>query len=92
MNYEIFISYKRKSLPVANNLYYRLPQGEDSTFFDLEEMRWDKSNIQLLNYVENSKGVFVLLEEGALDACVQDKSRSCTSLRHSHGERGPACP
>lgn len=68
-NYDIFISYKRKSLPTANNLYYRLTTRGYSTFFDLEEMGRDNFNIQLLNYIENAKDVFVILEEGSLDAC-----------------------
>lgn len=69
MNYDIFISYKRKSLPTANNLYYRLTTRGYSTFFDLEEMRRDNFNEQLLSYIENAKDVFVILEEGSLDAC-----------------------
>lgn len=69
MTYDIFISYKRKSLPIANNLYYRLTTCGYSTFFDLEEMGRDNFNIQLLNYIENAKDVFVILEEGSLDAC-----------------------
>lgn len=68
-HYDIFISYKRKSLPTANNLYYRLTTRGYSTFFDLEEMGRDNFNIQLLNYIENAKDVFVILEEGSLDAC-----------------------
>ena len=71
-HYDIFISYKRKSLPTANNLYYRLTTRGYSTFFDLEEMRRDNFNIQLLNYIENAKDVFVILEEGSLDACKRD--------------------
>lgn len=67
--YDIFISYKRKSLPTANNLYYRLTTRGYSTFFDLEEMRRDNFNVQLLNHIENAKDVFVILEEGSLDAC-----------------------
>jgi len=67
--YDIFISYKRKSLPTANNLYYRLTTRGYSTFFDLEEMGRDNFNTQLLNYIENAKDVFVILEEGSLDAC-----------------------
>jgi len=67
--YDIFISYKRKSLPTANNLYYRLTTRGYSTFFDLEEMGRDNFNVQLLNYIENAKDVFVILEEGSLDAC-----------------------
>lgn len=69
MIYDIFISYKRKSLATANNLYYRLTTRGYSTFFDLEEMRRDNFNVQLLNYIENAKDVFVILEEGSLDAC-----------------------
>ena len=71
-NFDIFISYKRKSLPTANNLYYRLTIRGYSTFFDLEEMGRDNFNTQLLNYIENAKDVFVLLEEGSLDACKRD--------------------
>ena len=47
MTYDIFISYKRKSLPTANNLYYRLTQRGYSTFFD------DNFNIQLLSDIES---------------------------------------
>ena len=68
-HYDIFISYKRKSLPTANNLYYRLTTRGYSTFFDLEEMGRDNFNVQLLNYIENAKDVFVILEEGSLDGC-----------------------
>ena len=71
-HYDIFISYKRKSLPTANNLYYRLTSRGHSTFFDLEEMGRDNFNVQLLNYIENAKDVFVILEEGSLDGCKQE--------------------
>ena len=71
--YDVFISYKRKSLPTANNLYYRLTTRGYSTFFDLEEMGRDNFNVQLLNYIENAKDVFVILEEGSLDGCKQEK-------------------
>ena len=70
--FDIFISYKRKSLPTANNLYYRLTTRGYSTFFDLEEMGRDNFNVQLLNYIENAKDVFVILEEGSLDGCKQE--------------------
>lgn len=70
--FDIFISYKRKSLPTANNLYYRLTTRGYSTFFDLEEMGRDNFNVQLLNYIENAKDVFVILEEGSLDGCQKE--------------------
>ena len=68
-NYDIFISYKRKSLATANNLYYRLTTRGYSTFFDLEEMRRDNFNTQLLQYIDNAKDIFVILEDGSLDGC-----------------------
>lgn len=71
-NFDIFISYKRKSLPTANNLYYRLTTRGYSTFFDLEEMGRNNFNVQLLNYIENAKDVFVIIEEGSLDACKKE--------------------
>ena len=86
MKYDIFISYKRKSLATANNLYYRLTTKGYSTFFDLEEMRRDNFNIQLLNYIENAKDVFVLIEEGSLDACKYDNWEEdwfCKEIAHA---------
>ena len=86
MQYDIFISYKRKSLATANNLYYRLTTRGYSTFFDLEEMRRDNFNVQLLRYIENAKDVFVILEEGSLDACKQDNWEEdwfCKEISHA---------
>ena len=86
MVYDIFISYKRKSLATANNLYYRLTTRGYSTFFDLEEMRRDNFNVQLLNYIENAKDVFVILEEGSLDACKQGNWEDdwfCKEIAHA---------
>lgn len=86
MIYDIFISYKRKSLATANNLYYRLTTRGYSTFFDLEEMRRDNFNVQLLNYIENAKDIFVLLEEGSLDACKQGNWEDdwfCKEIAHA---------
>lgn len=84
MTYDIFISYKRKSLATANNLYYRLTTRGYSTFFDLDEMKKDNFDVQLLHYIENAKDVFVILEEGSLDACkteVWNKDWFCKELR-----------
>lgn len=86
MAYDIFISYKRKSLATANNLYYRLTMRGYSAFFDLEEMGRDNFNVQLLNYIENAKDVFVLLEEGSLDACKQGNWKDdwfCIEIEHA---------
>lgn len=72
MKYDIFISYKRKSLPTANNLYYRLTTKGYSTFFDLEEMGRDNFDTQLLQYIKNANDIFVILEEGSLDGCKKE--------------------
>ena len=69
MAFDIFISYKRKSLATANNLYYRLTTRGYTTFYDLEEMGRDNFNTQILQYIDNAKDVFVILEEGSLEAC-----------------------
>ena len=65
--YDIFISYKRKSLATANNLYYRLTTRGYSAFFDLDEMRSNNFDEQLFRYIDSAKDVFVLLETGSLD-------------------------
>ena len=86
MTYDIFISYKRKSLATANNLYYRLTTRGYSTFFDLEEMRRDNFNEQIYNYIKNSKDVFILLEEGSLDACKTGNWKNdwfCTEISYA---------
>lgn len=86
MNYDIFISYKRKSLATANNLYYRLTTRGYYTFFDLDEMKKDNFDVQLLHYIENAKDVFVILEEGSLDACKTEewnKDWFCKEIAHA---------
>lgn len=84
--YDIFISYKRKSLATANNLYYRLTTRGYSTFFDLEEMRRNNFDTQLLSYIEHSKDVFIILEEGSLDACKDEnwgEDWFCREIAHA---------
>lgn len=86
MTYDIFISYKRKSLATANNLYYRLTTRGYSTFFDLDEMKKDNFDVQLLHYIENAKDVFVILEDGSLDACKTEewnKDWFCKEIAHA---------
>lgn len=86
MTYDIFISYKRKSLATANNLYYRLTTRGYSTFFDLNEMKKDNFDVQLLHYIENAMDVFVILEEGSLDASKTNKWKDdwfCKEIAHA---------
>lgn len=86
MTYDIFISYKRKSLATANNLYYRLTTRGYSTFFDLDEMKKDNFDVQLLHYIENAKDVFIILEEGSLSACKSEewnKNWFCKEVAHA---------
>lgn len=94
--YDIFISYKRKSLPTANNLYYRLTTRGYSTFFDLEEMGRDNFNKQLLNYIDNAKDVFIILEEGSLDGCKkenwEEKDWFCHEIAHALEKRKNIIP
>ena len=68
MAYDIFISYKRKSLATANNLYYRTTTRGYHTFFDLDEMKKDNCDVLLLHYIDNVKDICVVLEECAFAA------------------------
>lgn len=84
--FDVFISYKRKSSALASNLYYRLLSRGYSVFFDLEEMQRDNFNTQLLTYIEKSKDVFVIIEEGSLDACKTDLWKTdwfCCEIAHA---------
>ena len=54
MTYDIFISYKRKSLATVNHLYYQLTTRGHSNFFYLDEMKKDNFDVQLLHYIENA--------------------------------------
>ena len=67
--YDIFISYKRISLPTASNLRYRLTQHGYSTFLDIEEMGRDNFDKQLYDNIDNAKDVIVLLEKESLVNC-----------------------
>ncbi len=71
---------------MANNLYYRLTTKGYSAFFDLEEMRRDNFDKQLLTYIENAKDIFVILENGSLDGCKKDDWENdwfCREIAHA---------
>ncbi len=73
--YDIFISYKRKSLPIASQLHYRLKLLGYSVFFDVEEMHSGEFDPQLFQYIDAAKDVIVLIGEGALEGwCLFDKN------------------
>lgn len=81
--YDIFISYKRKSIYMANNLYYRLTMKGYRVFFDLDEMRNDRFDKQIYTHIKNAKDVIVLLEEGSLNAIYNnttDKDWFCKEI------------
>lgn len=49
-------------------------------------MKKDNFDVQLLNYIENAKDVFVILEEGSLDACKIGKWEEdwfCKEIKHA---------
>lgn len=68
MTFDIFISYKRRSVQMANNLYYRLTTRGYRVFFDLDEMRNDRFDEQIYNYIRNAKDIIVILEKESLNA------------------------
>ena len=73
MTFDIFISYKRRSVQMANNLYYRLTTRGYRVFFDLDEMRNDRFDEQIYNYIRNAKDIIVILEKESLNA-IYDES------------------
>lgn len=71
MQYDIFISYKRRgtSSATAAYIYDLLTKKGFSVFFDRKEIRQGRFDTQLLTHIENAKDIFVLLEDTSLDAC-----------------------
>lgn len=68
MQYDIFISYKRKgtSSATAAYLYELLLRKGYNVFFDRKEMRSGKFNDQLLEHISGATDVIILLEEESL--------------------------
>lgn len=66
--YDIFISYKRKSLPIASLLHYRLKILGYSVFHDIEEMHSGEFDVQLYNFINNAKDIILVIEKGSLDS------------------------
>lgn len=65
-SFDIFISYKRKSLPIASLLHYRLKILGYSVFHDIEEMHSGEFDTQLYNYIDNAKDIIVIIERDSL--------------------------
>lgn len=76
MQYDIFISYKRRgtSSATAAYIYDLLTKKGFSVFFDRKEMGQGAFNEQLYNHIENAKDVIVLLEDQSLAACFKERS------------------
>ena len=70
MQYDIFISYKRKgtSSATAAYLYELLLRKGYNVFFDRKEMRSGKFNEQLLEHIAAAKDVIILLEDESLQS------------------------
>lgn len=70
MQYDIFISYKRRgtSSATAAYLYELLLRKGYNVFFDRKEMRSGDFNKQLYEHIENANDILILLEETSLNA------------------------
>lgn len=75
MNYDIFISYKRRgaSLAAAPYLFELLQQRGYNVFLDTKEMRSGHFDDQLLEYISNAKDIIILLEEESLKSWFSEK-------------------
>ena len=92
MQYDIFISYKRRgtSSATAAYIYDLLTKKGYSVFFDRKEIRQGSFDTQLLTHIENAKDIFVLLEESSLDACFKEVDKEsyktdwfCMEIMHA---------
>lgn len=71
MQYDIFISYKRRgtSSATAAFVYDFLVRKGYTVFFDRKEMGQGYFDDQLYEYINKAKDIIVLLEESSLNAC-----------------------
>lgn len=70
MKYDIFISYRRDGGDtLAQLIYDRLTGRGYRVFLDIESLRSGKFNEKLLNVIEESNDVIVILPPNALDRC-----------------------
>ena len=67
--YDIFVSYRRISFPIANLIATRLKAAGYRVFFDIEEMRSGPFNDQLYSVIEGCRDFLIVLPDGALDRC-----------------------
>lgn len=94
-SYDIFISYKRKSIHMANNLYYRLTMKGYRVFFDLDEMKNDRFDEQIYNHIRNAKDVIVILEEESLKSVTNNTYKEdwfCKELMFAIAEKKNIIP
>lgn len=76
--FDIFISYKRKSLNTAYLLYTKLSQRGYSVFLDIEELGPGEFDEQIYRYIDGVSDVVVLIEEGSLDRWTVEQDGSPT--------------
>lgn len=72
--YDIFISYKRKSLAIASNLHYRFKSRGYAVFYDIEEMHPGEFDKQIYKYIDNASDILVIIEEHSLDGWMNRES------------------
>ena len=89
MQYDIFISYKRKgtSSATAAYLYELLLRKGYNVFFDRKEMRSGKFNEQLLEHIAAAKDVIILLEDESLQSWFAHKDDAPRRRAASPGRR-----
>ena len=91
MNYDIFISYKRRgtSSATAAYIYDLLTKKGYSVFFDRKEIRQGKFDTQLLTHIQGAQDIIILLEDGSLSSCFSDMKEAyktdwfCMEIMHA---------
>lgn len=65
--YDVFISYKRKNIAMADNLCYRLSHRGYTVFYD-KKLKGGRYDSQLFTHIEDATDFFVILDKSSLNA------------------------
>ena len=90
--YDIFVSYRRISFPIANLIATRLKAAGYRVFFDIEEMGSGPFNEQLYNVIEGCRDFLIVLPDGALDRCHDEEDWVRKEVMHAMSHKKNIIP
>lgn len=81
--YDVFVSYRRESFAQANLIAEKLRKLGYSVFFDIDTLRSNKFNEQLLDAINNCSDFILILPPHALDRCDNEKDWVRAEVLHA---------